>query len=305
MRSTVARPRVSVVIPAYNGERFIAEAVQSVYRQSALPDEVLVINDGSTDNTERELRRLGAELPESFRWYSRVNSGGPAAPRNLGITATEGDYIAFLDQDDVWHRAKLERQLEQFAAQPELALSFTGYRFVSDDESRVVRIDDWDPDPAVVLDRLMLSPAAVGPPSTVMMKREVIERVGGFDASVGYSDDWKMWLRVAALSLPMGYLPEPLVDYYWHGENLSTGRSKQLASATRMFDSFFSDRDLPAPIGKRAGRVRAYWYFEAAIDARQRGDLSAARRHALKAAAIRPKSMRPGWIRVLGIGPPP
>lgn len=299
-------PRVSVVIPAHNAASFISGTLASVYEQTIAPEEVIVVNDGSTDETESVLRRLGSRLPPSFTWMSIPNSGGPATPRNLGIEQTNGEYVAFLDQDDIWYPTKLARQLEHFASEPGLALSFTGYRFVAGDRTRLVLQDDWDPDPAVVLVKLMISPAAVGPPSTVMIRREALKAVPPFDNRVGFSDDWKMWLHIAAAGLRMDYVPDVLVDYRWHGANLSsTTRSERLDSATRMFDAFFQHPGLPHIVRKRGRRCRSYWHVEIAIDAAQHGDTSRARRHILRAAQIRPLSIRPGWIRVVGMGAPP
>jgi glycosyltransferase involved in cell wall biosynthesis len=296
---------VSVVIPVYNGERFVAEAIESVYAQTVAVAELVVVNDGSTDGTERLLQALAPELPDSFSWETTANSGGPARPRNRAIERTTGDYIAFLDQDDLWYPTKLERQLQSISNAPDIALSFTGYRFVEPDASRVVIQSDWDPDPAVVLNRLLVSPAAVGPPSTVLLRRAALQSLPKFDDRVGYCDDWSMWLHMAAAGMEMDYVSEVLVDYRWHGENLSLGRANQLSSATRMFDVLFSEPDLPQSLRRRARRCRAYWYLEAAIDAIQAGDTARARRNVMTAARIRPLSVRPGWVRMLGLGSPP
>src|SRR5436190_13734941 len=109
---TSQQASVSVIIPVYNG-KFLEEAVASAYAQTSPPGEVIVINDGSTDDTERHIRNLASELPPNFIWRTKEN-GGAASARNAGLRLATGTHIAFLDADDVWHPEKLKRQLEHF-----------------------------------------------------------------------------------------------------------------------------------------------------------------------------------------------
>lgn len=166
--SRVTERRVSVVIPAYNAT-FIDETLSSVYAQTVAPHEVILVNDGSTDDTEDRLRQLASALPGSFLWQSKPN-GGTASARNVAIRLAAGDYIAFLDADDLWHPQKLERQLQHFASTPDLAMSFTGY--TDNYESyrpphgraaypmSVMHHDCWNPDPDAVLALLLTGPGA-------------------------------------------------------------------------------------------------------------------------------------------------
>src|SRR5689334_17741383 len=118
---------ISIVVTAYNSGSFLDAAVASVYAQTVAPAEVIVVDDGSTDDTGDRLRRLASTLPASFT-YKTKRHGGIASALNLGIGVAAGDYVAFLDHDDTWHPRKLERQVQHLASSPELALSFTGYR---------------------------------------------------------------------------------------------------------------------------------------------------------------------------------
>src|SRR3954469_10776797 len=147
---------VSVGVPVYNGRQFLCEAVASIYAQTAPPDEVIVVNDGSTDDTEELLRRLEADLPESFHWVSRAHRG-EASARNTGLGLAHGEFVAFIDYDDRWYPEKLAKQIGQLVSEPELGLSFTGYRQTDDVTTTLVQNTDWDPDPAAVLRRLMRS----------------------------------------------------------------------------------------------------------------------------------------------------
>ena len=297
--------RVSVVIPVYNGEDYVADALESVYEQTSPPYEVIVVNDGSTDRTPQILLELETRLPATFRWITQEN-GGVSAARNRGVAMASGQYVAFLDHDDRWRPAKLERQLAHFASQPELSLSFTAYRFedVGAATTKTIRFDSWDPDPRWVFDKLVEYPA-VGPPSTVLVKREVLERVPPFRGGLPIGQDWLMWLYIAAAGMRCGYLAEELVDYRWHDTNASRDENRRYYEAGMMFDGFFTDKSLPRWVREKGPRCRAYWHLEAAIRASRAGERREARRHIAAAAWARPAAIRLGWSRMLGIGLPP
>lgn len=114
---------ISCIIPVYNGERFLGEALESVLAQTYQPLEVIVVDDGSTDETARIARHYG----DRVRYVWQPNAGETSA-RNLGITVAQGEYIAFLDADDVWHSEKLEQQTARFQEQPHLDLCFTQFQ---------------------------------------------------------------------------------------------------------------------------------------------------------------------------------
>ena len=321
---------VSVVIPAYNSEGFIAETIDSVYAQTVLPAEVIVVDDGSTDGTSSLLGQLAGRLPATFRWVTQKN-GGEASARNLGVRLATGRFVAFLDHDDLWHPEKLARQLDQFAADPELSVSFTALTLVpyerADDGSlrphgglrgaagplrevpeRGVQYlhKSWDPDPQPMLQELM-SHSPIGSASTVLVRREALDRVPGFSESRPISDDWLMWLNMAAAGSRFGHVPEALVEYRWHESNLSGYRLRRMNSHCAAFDQFLATNELPRRT-RRQLRLRwwcAHRHLIAAIAEAQAGDGAGARRHILRAARVYPPSIRPGWVRMLGIGPAP
>jgi glycosyltransferase involved in cell wall biosynthesis len=297
---------VSVVVPVYNGRQFLSEAVASIYAQTAPPDEVIVVNDGSTDDTEELLRRLEADLPESFHWVSRPHRG-EASARNTGLGLAHGEFVAFIDHDDRWYPEKLAKQLGQLASEPELGLSFTGYHQTDGATATLVQHAAWDSDPAAVLRRLMRS-CVVGPPSCVLARRAALERVPAFDERLSLGCDWLMWLNLAAAGIRIGYVPEPLFEYRWHGGNLSRGPARYYESACQIFERFFETDRPPISFQGRdrdPGWWRARWHMLAAVNAVQTGAKTVARRHILRAAMLRPASIRPGWVRMLGVGTPP
>ena len=306
---------LSVVIPTYNC-RFLEEAVTSAYAQTVTPGQVIVVNDGSTDDTEARLRRLASSLPASFVWHTKPN-GGVSSARNVGLRQITGDFVAFLDNDDVWHPRKLERQLGHFATDPELALSFTGYEYsyrgydparrLVQDLLPVAHHDHWNPDPEVVLEELLFRRCPVGSLSTVLIRREALAQVTPFDERLTMSGDVRMYLEVAVRHLKMDYLPEALVQYRRHEGNLTNDIAAAIEDACQMYDGFLEEHmsELPLHIRMRAAKLRSHWHLLTAIDAIQRGEKVRARRHILIAARRRPLSIRPGWARMLGIGAPP
>ena len=292
-------PSISVVIPVYNGGHLLKTALASIFGQTVLPTEVIVVNDGSTDDTEIQLRELAHELPNTFRWTSQDHAG-EAAARNTGLALAGGDLIAFLDHDDRWHPTKLERQLEQLDSEPALALSFTDY--VRNATTGSVRIghDTWDPSPEAVFEALTSS-CALGIP-TVLARRAAFDRVPPFDERLRMGTDWQMWLHMSAAGIRFGHLPEALVECHWDGTNVSSDRRLYYEQACEMFDRFFDDSSLPQYVRSGSGRCRAHWHLRAAIHASQTGDKAVARRHIWAAARARPTSVRAGWTRMLGIG---
>jgi glycosyltransferase involved in cell wall biosynthesis len=304
---------VSTVIPVFNGVGFLADAVASVYAQTVVPDEVIVVDDGSTDGTADVLRSLEKTCPSTLRWVTQPNRG-EANARNVGIQLATGDFVAFLDHDDRWVPEKLGKQLGHLAARPDLSMSFTGYKIsfmtpVSPGEGPTPSLPfkQWNPDPAAVLEKLMRS-CAIRPPSSVLIRRDALARVPGFDESLrSFGSDWLMWLNIAAAGMKIGYLADPLVDYRWHGRNISRGRRAFYDAACEVFDRFFATRRDAIPVEGRARRGRWWrsrWHMLAAIDASECGDKVSARNHILRAARINPFSVRPGWIRMLGVGIP-
>lgn len=202
-------PLVSCVVPVYNGERFVTEALDSIFGQTHQPLEVIVVDDGSTDGTAQALAGLGCGIRTI-----RQENQGPAAARNAGLGVASGRYVGFLDADDLWHADKLERQLARFEARPELMACFASFRNVSGVEST-----EGDP---------MLDPAAwpVTPfsPCTLLARREVFDTVGLFDPKLRRGEDTEWIMRMMMRKIPYESMPEVLLDRRIHRANLTRER---------------------------------------------------------------------------------
>ena len=146
---------VSVIIPAYNRAHYIREAIESALQQSHRPLEIIVVDDGSTDETPQIL----ATYSEPVRVFRQVNQG-VAAARNLGVSHARGEYVAFLDSDDLWHPEKLEKQIERFEADPELGLVHCGMETFNDAgevlEVNVGGAEGWVSHEMLLLRRLVI-----------------------------------------------------------------------------------------------------------------------------------------------------
>ena len=213
---------VSVIIPSYNRWPMLGEAVDSVLAQTAREHELIVVDDGSTDKTPRRLRDYGARL--TMLSQSRR---GVAAARNLGARQASGRYLAFLDSDDTWHPVKLERQLAFMERNPEVEICQTDEIWVRNGVRVNPRHRHRKPSGDIFrasLDLCLVSPSAV------MMRRELFERVGGFDESLPVCEDYDLWLRIAKdVEVPL--IPEALVTK-------RGGHADQLSRSTWGFDRF-------------------------------------------------------------------
>jgi len=202
-------PEVSVIIPAYNSSRYIAEALDSVFEQTFKDFEVIVVDDGSTDDT----RRIIENYPHQIKYFYQEN-GGPAKARNLGIRKSEGKYIAFLDADDLWLASKLEKQVAEFEKNPELGMVITEnclfddagvYRDVVGKSNYLMHGD--------LVTNIFLKSGVVTP--TVMVRRDVFGEIGLFEETLRIGEDDNMWIRIA-FHYPVGFVDEPLAKIRDH-----------------------------------------------------------------------------------------
>jgi glycosyltransferase involved in cell wall biosynthesis len=203
---------ISVVIPTYNYGRFVREAIDSVLAQTRAPLEIIVVDDGSTDGTEQIVRAFG----DRVRYLWQQNAGVGAA-RNTGIAHARGEYIAFIDSDDIWLPEKLAKQLARFDADPALGLVYSGAERFDGSGTLSVALDGIEGWIAPELLRLERSVISSG--SGMMLPKRVVEEVGGFDADLQPSEDWDFCYRVA-LRHRIGFVPEVLVRYRQHGGGL-------------------------------------------------------------------------------------
>ena len=206
---TLPKPLVSVVIPVFNGASYVAKAVQSVQNQTMQDVEIIVVDDGSTDGTQDILMEL--ERSVGIRMVLQQHQGASVA-RNTGIERARGDFIAFLDCDDVWLSEKLARQLEYFEKHPEVGLVYTDLEIVGEDGVIHERVSAWGEATA----RAFIgghSPLL----SSSLLRSELVRKAGGFNPAIGLrGDDLDFFIRLFRMT-EFGCIDEVLVRYLRHG----------------------------------------------------------------------------------------
>lgn len=233
--------RVSVVIPAYNAARFLPEAVESVRKQTPLVHEVIIVDDGSTDDTEQVVARQGQDIK-----YVRQQNAGPSAARNLGIAIASGSLVAFLDADDVWTEDKMHEQLAVFQANPDVGLVASDMA-ETDTGGEIIR-------PSVLAAHGLLSffqalngapvPQAVRrlaeknfiPTGTVIAKKNLLVELGGFQPDIRYGEDLDLWARIAARA-PIACLPRVHMLRRQHGANATQATAPMLRDLVKVMQN--------------------------------------------------------------------
>lgn len=195
-------PSVSVVVPVFNGERFLGEAVDSILAQQHPALEIIVVDDGSTDSTPAVIDGLGGRV----RGLHQANAG-PAAARNRGLEAARGDTIAFLDADDVWTEGSLARRLAVLDAAPDLAGVM----------GRTETFSDSRPDVALE------APGYGAFVSACLFRRHVVDTVGGFDDRLRVDEDYDWLARVREARFELALLGDVTHRHRRHDQNLTIG----------------------------------------------------------------------------------
>ena len=205
---------VSVIIPNYNYARYVTEAITSVEKQTHKNKEIIVIDNGSTDDSLQVLKSFG----DRIRLIAQENQGQSGA-RNSGLKAAKGNFIAFLDADDTWAETKLEKQLALFS-DPEVGLVYCGFHRI--DAKGKILSTTYAEKSGYLLEDFALSPAAavLGGESTAVLRKSIAEKVGLFDLELSIGTGWDYWRRVASIS-KIASIREPLMLYRQHGNNLS------------------------------------------------------------------------------------
>lgn len=248
--------KASVIIPVYNGAEYVGKAITSVLGQTESEVDVIVVDDGSTDRTRDVVRQFD---DPRLRLITQRNEG-PSAARNHGIRESSGRWVGFLDADDSWQPEKVAAHLRRAAEVPEAGLIYSSV-VVTDHEGALIQVLKADLE-GDVLERLLFGNFIWGGGSSAMVRRDVFERVGCFDPTVKYGEDWEMWLRIAA-EYPVAAVAEPLtcriqrLDGY--GSDGGAMRDACLQFLSRAFETYAS------AYRKQRGKAIAEVYYRAAI----------------------------------------
>jgi glycosyltransferase involved in cell wall biosynthesis len=228
-------PLVSVIIPNYNYARFLREAIMSVQAQTYSNTEIIVVNNGSTDNSLDVLKQFGSQI----NLIDQENLGQSGA-RNSGLKAAKGDLIAFLDADDYWQKDKLEKQIPLINSQTQLV--YSGISRFRDDTREVESIlkPQYKGDCHHYFTDLSAVSIVLSGESTSLFTRDLLNLVGNFDLELNSASGWDFFRRCSILT-QFDFVVEPLTNYRLHSNNMSNLSSNNIRDIRKAYRNLFSD----------------------------------------------------------------
>lgn len=256
---------ISVVIPTFNRASLLRDALFSVYQQSHRPIELIIVDDGSTDNTEAVVSDFKNEHVDSnfsLIYEYQTNAGGNVA-RNKGISLATAEYVAFLDSDDLWMSSKLEKQLTQIKGFDNIGAVYCGLVELNMETPGAIDVINRKFPQGNIHNQLLVRDITA-PTSTFLIRKSVFNKVGFFNVFLQARQDWEMWIRVSNDFLILA-VPENLVFYRKHnGERTISNPTKELNANKSIFNTYVKGQFLKNPIlflkaysalNKRKGRL--------------------------------------------------
>jgi len=220
-------PLVSIIIPCFNSEKTITDAVNSILAQTYSNYEIIIVDDASTDKTQEICLKLSGENNKIKYFRLEVNSGGPSYPSNFGVSKSNGDYVAFLDHDDEWLPEKLKKQIS-FLVENNFDMASCYILSFGNGKEQILKIIQKPPYLGEILQRNFLTSL-----STIVIKKDIFEKIGGFDTVLKGPQDWDFYINFFTKGFNFGYIKEVLAKHI----NL-----KNSLSSTTSFDRFEKDR---------------------------------------------------------------
>lgn len=297
--SEAAGAVVSVIMPTYNSEAFLGEAIASVVAQTYPHWELIVIDDGSTDGTAAVVSEFAALEPRAR--VIRQENAGPAAARNRGIASARGRWVAFLDADDLWREDKLALQVARIAGRHDVVVysqSQQIYSFADEQvPSRIISYEDC-PTRVEFLRKLLTDEMKPAITCSVLLERQLLDRVGCFDEALANAEDWDLWIRLAEVA-SFEMIREPLVLRRKHKSSQTT-----TLTITRMVENHFVVigkycRAHPHDAVVSSALVHGHCHLDAARLYGYRRDLPRVMRHLAAVARVCPGLLRLGNLRRL------
>jgi hypothetical protein len=249
--SAIYAPRVCVVVPTHNPGDLLIHTLQSIWRQTVSEVQLIVVDDGSSDGTPDLVRRLGQPVE-----VIEQSNQGVSAARNAGLKLARAPYVAFLDQDDIWHPRHLERQMLHLEARPDVAAVACPYWFWHSGPDGLHHMPEWPSDPGAnicvtryegwtyhlfLLDCWALT-------SGTLLRTDSVRQVGGFDESLPFSEDWDLWLRLSRRQ-PFTQLAWPPVLYRQH-HCQGSRRVRAVDYRTRLLERTVAEHGFCSPDGQ-------------------------------------------------------
>lgn len=231
------RPRVSIVIPAYNQAAYLGEAIQSALNQTYRDYEIIVVNDGSTDTTSE----IASRYKDQIVYICQENRGLSGA-RNTAIRNARGEFIALLDADDVWLPEFLEKAVPLFSSYPQAAMVYSGYRYI-DSQGNEIGVPTRKVVPPDLATQIFLKYGNWLVPSAVVFRRDFAIEVGLFDEELKAVEDTDLWMKLSRKGLMVG-IPDDLVKYRRHGSNMTKDPSHMICALIKYFEKRYGSLDI-------------------------------------------------------------
>ena len=232
-------PKVTVQISTYNRQHLLGQAIQSVIYQTYSDFELIVVDDGSTDSTSEVLNQFS---DPRIRYVYQDNRGLSAA-RNTGLRLAMGEFICFLDDDDCFLPNKLETQVKALENDATIGLVASGYFKVHENGCAIEEIRSWEHYPVLDLNTLLFYCPFLT--HAVLIRRSLLEQIGGFDENLIIIEDWDCWLRLAYAGCKMSWVKDIVCSYHFHSNQMTKRTKEVLTGRIAIFEKFFSQDDLP------------------------------------------------------------
>jgi len=246
----IKNPTVSVIIPTYNRANLIEKAIKSALKQTYKDFEIIVVDDGSIDNTEEIVKDF-----TDFRihYICHKHNQGVSAARNTGIKTCRGEYIAFLDSDDEWLPGKLDKQIKVLQSESsEVGVVHSDLLYIDENGKNMNKLRN--PKKGGYIYEDLLGKNCVGPPSTLLIKKECFNRVGLFDNLLNAQEDWDMYIRIAKY-YKFTFIKIPLVKYRKHPSQISRNLEVKTVSANRILVKYTKELE------KRPGAHSKHYFY--------------------------------------------
>ncbi len=232
---------VSIIIPTFNNAVYIRDALESVFSQSYNSYEIIVIDDGSTDDTQTILKSYLNQIQYIYQEHS-----GVAIARNRGLSIASGKYVAFLDSDDLFFSDKLTTQVKFLDDHPEIGAVHSGWHLIDSDKNLIAKKEPWHQAPKLDLEAwLIWQPIFLG---AMLFRGSWLKKVGGFDTSLSQASDAEFLLRLVMEGCPTVWLKQPTVYYRQHDRGITNNSLERVVCVNKVIEDFFSGKNLSETI---------------------------------------------------------
>lgn len=290
--------QVSIIIPTYNRARLLLRALQSVAAQTFQDYELIIVDDGSTDDTRQVVDAIGNAR---IRYIWQENQERSAA-RNRGLAESRGAYVTFLDSDDEFLLDKLTMQVQELETRPELGMVIGGRLLVDTEGAVTQEIKPWEQYSEAELAKnlriwLMEGPACIG---AELVRREWLEKIGGFDQELVRMEDVDLWFRLAKAGCRAGWVHMPVVKEHFHPLNSPNEVFLARDSFLKYLEKAYADVDLAQRVGITKDQAKAEVYCYAACREYAADQIDKAQADLSRACQLDPSISAGNWEKVLG-----